>query len=106
MANAERVKGRDQRLRQRGVPKQLVHALGHFSGGFVGEGDSQDRIGRDVLLADEPGNAVRDDAGFARAGAGQDEQRALGGLDRGALFGIEMSKERMQGRVRREGSWI
>jgi hypothetical protein len=37
-----------------------------------------------------------DDAGFARAGASQDEQRPLGGFDGVALFGIERFKERMQ----------
>ena len=53
--------------------------------------------GRDALFADEPGDAAGDDAGFARAGSGQDEQGALGGLDGGALFGIQIVEERLQG---------
>ena len=40
---------------------------------------------------------MRDHACLARSGSGQDEQRALRGFYRSALFGIEMSKERMQG---------
>ena len=96
-AHAERVKGGDQGLGERGVAQQLIHALGHLAGGLVGEGDGQDRVGRDVLLLDEPGNAVRNHAGLARSGARQDEQRPLGGLNRGALFGIEMGEERVQG---------
>ncbi len=96
-AHAERVEGGDQRLGQRRVAQQPVHALGHLAGGLVGEGDGQDGVGRDVFLADEPGDAMRDDAGFARSGAGQDEQRAFGSLHRGALFGIQMFEERLQG---------
>ena len=81
------------------VAEQLVHALGHFAGGLVGEGDGQDGVGRDAFLADQPGDAAGDDAGLARAGAGQDEQRALGGLDGGALFGIQIGEQRLQGGV-------
>ena len=65
-------------------------------GGLVGEGDGEDGVGRDVFLLDEPGNAMGDDAGFARSGACEDEQGAFGGLDSGALFGIEMVEERVQ----------
>ena len=95
-AHAEGMEGGDERLGQRGVAEQLVDALGHFAGGFVGEGDGEDGVGRDVFLLDEPGDAMGDDAGFARAGAGEDEQGAFGGFDGGALFGIEIVEERMQ----------
>jgi hypothetical protein len=37
------------------------------------------------------------DAGFAGACAGEDEDRALGSLDRFALFGIQILEEWMQG---------
>ena len=77
-------------------PSRSIDALGHFAGGLVGEGDGEDGVGRDVFLLDEPGDAVGDDAGFARSGAGEDEQRAFGGFNGGALFGIEMVEERMQ----------
>ena len=78
------------------MAEQSIDAFGHFGGGLVGEGDGEDGVGRDVFLLDEPGNAMGDDAGFARAGAGEDEQWALRGLDGGALFGIEMGEKRMQ----------
>ncbi len=86
-----------KRLGERRVAQQLIHALGHFAGGLVGKRDGQDRVGRDILLLDQPGDAVRNHAGLARSGPGQDQQRTLGGLDRSALFGIEMGEERMQG---------
>jgi len=79
------------------MAQQLIHALRHLAGGLVGEGHGQDRIGRDVLFLDQPGDAVRDHAGLARSSTRQDEQRAVGGLDCSALFGIEMGEERMQG---------
>ena len=78
------------------MTEQLVDALGHFAGGLVGEGDGEDGVGRDVFLLDKPGDAMRDDAGFAGAGAGEDEQGAFGGLDSGALFGIEIGEKRVQ----------
>jgi hypothetical protein len=42
-----------------------------------------------VFLRDEVRNPVRDDARFSRAGAGEDQQRAAGVFDGGALFRIE-----------------
>ena len=54
--------------------------------------------GATFFSLDQPGDAVGDDAGFARSGAGQDEQRAFGGFNGGALFGIQIGEERMQRR--------
>ena len=85
--------------------QQPVDALGHLAGGLVGEGDGQDGVGRDAFLADQPGDAAGDDAGLARAGSGEDQQRAFGGLDGGALFGIQVGELRRQdGKSRREES--
>jgi hypothetical protein len=56
------------------VTEQLVDALAHFAGGFIGEGDGEDGVGSDVFLLDEPGDAMGDDASFTGAGAGEDEQ--------------------------------
>ena len=39
------------------------------------------------------GYAVRQSLGFARAGAGLNQQRPLGRLDRPALFRIQSSKQ-------------
>jgi hypothetical protein len=66
-------------------------------GGLVGEGDGQDGVRRDAFFADQPGNAAGDDAGLARSGPGQNQQRAFGGLDGGALFGIQVGELRLQG---------
>ena len=79
------------------MAQQPIHALGHFTGGLVGESHGQDRVGCDIPLLDEPRNAVRDHARLARSRARQNEQRPVGRLDCGALFGIEMVEERMQG---------
>ncbi len=105
-AHAKGMKGSDQGLGQRGVAEQAVDALAHLCGGFIGEGDGQNGIGCDALFADEPGDAAGDDAGFAGAGAGQNEQGAFGGLNGGALFGVQAFGERLQGGIRREGSCV
>ena len=47
------------------------------------------RHGRDVLDPDEVGDAMGEHAGLARAGAGQDEQRALGRGDGAGLLGVQ-----------------
>ena len=47
------------------------------------------RHGGDVLDADEVGDPVGQDAGLARAGPGQDEQRALGRRDGARLLRVE-----------------
>ena len=67
---------------------QFGDALLHFAGGLVGEGDGEDVSGRDALR-DEVGDAEGDDAGFARAGAGQNQNRAVQRFDGLALLGIE-----------------
>ena len=42
-----------------------------------------------VAVADEVGDAAGDDAGLARPGAGEDQQRSVDVKDRFALFGVE-----------------
>ncbi len=96
-AHAERVECGDQRLGERRVAEQALDALGHLAGGLVGEGDGEDGVGSDALFLDEPGDAAGDDAGLAGAGSGEDQQRALGGFDGGALFGIQFVDERLHG---------
>ena len=70
------------------APDEPGGALLHFAGGFVGEGDGQDIAGVDTLL-DQARHARGDDARFARPGAGQNENGALGRFDRLALRRIE-----------------
>ena len=95
-AHAKGMEGCDERFCERRVTEQLIDAFGHFGGGFIGEGDGEDGIGRDVFLLDEPGDAMGDNAGFAGAGSCEDEQGALGGFDSGALFGIEIGEKGVQ----------
>ena len=68
--------------------QKLVDALLHFAGGLVGEGDGEDVSRRDAP-GDEVGDAERDDARLAGAGAGQDQHRAVQRFDGLALLGIE-----------------
>ena len=71
-----------------GFGEEFVDAFLHFAGGLVGEGDGEDVAGRDPL-GDEMGNAERDDAGLAGAGAGEDQHRAVQRFNGLALLGIE-----------------
>jgi len=84
------------------VAEELVDALGHFAGGLVGKGDGEDGVGGYAFFLDEPGDAAGDDAGFAGAGAGEDEERPIGGFHGGTLFRIEFFEERVHGVSRRE----
>ena len=56
--------------------EQGAAAFGHFFGGFVGEGDGEDVVRGIAGFADEPGDFLRDDAGFAAARTGDDQERA------------------------------
>ena len=71
------------------VGEQGVHALAHFAGGLVGEGDGQDGRWRHTRCADEVGDAVRDHAGLAAARAGQDQERTFGMANGFTLLGIQ-----------------
>ena len=54
--------------------------------------------GADAMVADEVGDAVREDPGLARPGARHDQQRSLGVGDGVALDGVEPLEERIVGR--------
>ncbi len=73
---------------------QLIHALHHLGGGFVGEGHRQDGFRHHAQMLDQMGDAVGDDARLAAARAGQDEHRAIGGFDGFTLLRIELGEER------------
>ena len=68
---------------------QRLDARTHFFRRFVGEGDGKNLVVLRVAFRQEVGDALRDDARLARAGAGKDEQRAVDVQDGVALFGIE-----------------
>src|SRR5262249_34732711 len=94
-AHAEGVEGRDQwRLGDSARRlEQSRHAVAHFLGGLIGEGDGENLARPHAVIQNEVRNAVRDDAGLAAAGAGQDEERTFGVLDGLALPGIELCEE-------------
>ncbi len=64
---------------------ELGQTLAHLSRRLVGEGDGQNLPGRRQVLLQDVGDAVGKNAGLAASGAGQHEQRALGGDNRLAL---------------------
>ena len=65
----------------------------HLAGGLVGEGDRQDAVGTHAQGVDQVGDAVGEDAGLARAGAGQHQRRARRGSHRLALGGVESGED-------------
>ena len=74
----------------------LEHAFdarAHLSGGLVGEGHGENGVRRHALDAHEPSDAVREHPGFARAGAGQHQQRPGAGGHGFALGGVEISEQ-------------
>ncbi len=87
------MKGCNERLCQTAVPQQTVDALTHLAGRFIGECHRKNRIRRHAFFLDKPRNPAGNDARFARARAGKDQERPLGGFDRGALFGIQIGME-------------
>ena len=87
-ADAEAVEGvHVARVR---VAHEAVDALAHLDGGLVGERDAEDVAREDAEVAHEPGEASREGAGLAGAGAGDDADVALGGGDRRELFRVEV----------------
>ncbi len=99
-AHARRVEGGDPEP-LRGGTEQLLDAFAHLAGGLVGEGHGQDLFGRDAAGADQIGDAVHEHARLAAARAREDQQRALGDLDRAALLRIQSVEDRLGVHVRR-----
>ena len=89
---AQGVEGRDPHAPAVAV-EQGADAVAHLLGGLVGEGHGEHLVERRVPLLDEVGDAMRDDARLARAGAGENQQRAIDVLDGAALLGIEGGEE-------------
>ena len=98
-AGAETVEGAHPHLagRHRDQPR---HAVPHFLRGLVGEGHGQDGARMHALLFDEPGDSPGDHRGLARSGAREDEQGAMGVLDRLPLGRIQILEKGMFGRFR------
>ena len=72
---------------------QRLDPLAHLLRRLVGERDREHLVRLRVAVADEIGDAIRDDARLARAGAGKDEQRPITMQHRFALFRIQFVEE-------------
>ena len=76
--------------------EQLLDALTHFSGGFVGERHRKNRIRSHALLLDKPRDPARDHTCLSRSRTGKNQQRAFRGLHGGTLFGVQFCNERLR----------
>ena len=76
-----------------GLADEADDPLAELGGGAVREGHGQDPPRRDVLDADEVRDPVGEDPGLAGAGAGQDEERALGRRDGAGLLRVERADD-------------
>ena len=70
------------------LAEDVVDAAHHLAGGFVGEGKEKNLLGRDTLFEEER-DAIREGAGFAGTGAGDDEGGPGRGGDGGVLLFVE-----------------
>ena len=86
MVSPPRLRRRPSAWRRKVVSDQVFDPVTHFFRGFVGEGYREDMPRIDLFFFDQVGDAPGEDAGFAGAGAGQNEDGALGRLDRGLLL--------------------
>jgi hypothetical protein len=83
----------NKRLGNGEAADQFVHALSHLGGSFVGKSHRQDGFRHDTEALDQVRDAVGDDTRLAAARAGEDEQRALGGLDSLTLLRVELGEK-------------
>ena len=76
-----------------GLADERHDALAQLPGGTVRERHRQDRPRPDALDADQVRDAVGQDAGLAAAGAGEDEERAVGGRDSTSLLRVQAADD-------------
>ena len=76
-----------------GARAEAAKPATQLTGGARGEGDGEHVRRRDHAGGDRERDAVGDRAGLARAGAGQDADRAANGFDRLALLGVERAQD-------------
>ena len=70
-------------------PGEEAHPFPHLARGLVGEGDRQNLVGARPARRDQMSDARREHAGFADAGAGENQHRPLDLLDRATLLLVE-----------------
>ncbi len=71
--------------------EQFGDAAHHFAGGLVGEREQQDAVGGDALFQ-QIGDAIGERAGFAGAGAGNDQRGSGRRGDGGELLRIQFAR--------------
>ena len=74
-------------------PTRRRHPLAHLGGGLVGEGDGEHLAGLHAPGRQQVGDAVGEHPGLARAGTGDDEQRAALVQHGLALLGVEADEQ-------------
>ena len=72
------------------VADQCRDTLAHLVGGLVGERHREQLARRRLALGQDVGDTIGQHASLARAGAGQDQDRAVGREHSGALFRIQI----------------
>ena len=77
--------------------EEILQARAHLPGGLVREGDREDLVRLHADRGDQMGHPVGEDAGLARAGAGDDQQRAFGVQHRVALGGVQVCEIGLRG---------
>ena len=87
-AGAKGVEGAEPKA-FRGAAEDGSDAFAHFAGRLVGEGNGQDLAGCGPAREQDVGKAGGEHAGLAGAGAGEDQDRAIDGLDGLALLGVQ-----------------
>ena len=83
----------DRQLRQELFSDKTFQPLTHLAGGFVRKSDGQDGARRYAQIADQVGDPVREHAGLARSGAGEDKQRPFAVRDGGTLLWIQGTED-------------
>ena len=74
-------------------PSSASHPFPHLGRGLVREGDGEDLARPRLPALDQAGDAPREDAGLARARAGDDQQRRAPVLRRLALLRVEAREQ-------------
>ena len=87
--HADRMEGAEPRHAFDHAADDLADAVLHLARRLVGEGDGEDLARPGAAGREDVGDAHGQHAGFAGAGAGQHQHRAVERLDREPLLGIE-----------------
>ena len=87
--DADGVEGAEPRHALDGAADEIADALLHLARRLVGEGDGEDLPGEGAARGEDVGDARRQHARLAGAGAGQNQHRAVERFDRRTLLRVE-----------------